>query len=335
MTRVADIAQNMHLRTLMQGIDRQLADAQTQVTTGKRSPDYSGLSAAQSLTSIDFRGDVKRLDAILAGIATVQPRVSTMETVLTEITNDVRQVFNDNLTHARSGEPPLGIIREQAQRALDTVIGKLNTTFDGRYLFASRDILNVPLGDPATLATNTQTEIADYMAGTITGADVITNMNAYGGTDLGYSATLTALAPTDGLSVRIEENLAIDYDIRADAAGLTDMIRGLSILANIDYDVTLDAEYRTVFDGAQSLLSSGAAQVDQDIARLGLIGSRLDRVESEHADTQVLLQRFVSDAEDIDMAEAISRMQELQTQLQASYQTFSSLRDLSLVNYLR
>jgi len=44
---------------------------------------------------------------------------------------------------------------------------------------------------------------------------------------------------------------------------------------------------------------------------------------------------FVSNIEDVDMAEALAKLNQNQTALQASYQTISQLNQLSLLNYLQ
>lgn len=335
MTRVTDIAQNTNLRGLMQQISRDLGETRAQVSSGKVATDYSGLGTVGALASIEFRQDIQRYESLIGGLRTALPRVETMDTVLNEMVATTRQVFDDNLIHPRDNEPPLAIIRDQAQRALASITTKLNTSLDGRFLFASRDIRTAPMADATVLDTAVQTEIAAYMAGTQTGADVLTNVNALTGAQHGYSATLLGLPAADGLSVLVEQNLSVDYTVRADAQGIQEVLRGLSVLANLQYDPAQDAEFWTIFEGAQALLESGARGIDQQVAQLGLVGQQMEQAVQQHGDTQTMLQRFVSDAEDVDMAEAISRMQQLQTQLQASYQTFSTLRDLTLVNFIR
>lgn len=58
-----------------------------------------------------------------------------------------------------------------------------------------------------------------------------------------------------------------------------------------------------------------------------------DAVE-RHGDTRATLAGMISDIEDVDMAEAITRLNNAQIALQASAKTFSSIQGMSLLDYL-
>lgn len=334
MTRVSNVAQDTSLQRLMRDVNVQLSEVRKQVITGKKAQDFSGLGTTNGLASIDLRADMTRIDSLLANIDSVRPRTDTMDRVLNDAVNEARSVFSNNLQYPRSGRPPLDVIRQDARQAMEAIQAGLNTSQGGRFLFAARDIANPPYDNAAQLDANAAAQVADYMAGTDTGAQVIADMQAFNGTDLGFSATLTALPANEGVSVRADENLELDYTVRADTAGVENMLRGLSILANLDYDPNQDAEFWNMFDGAQSLIETGAREVDSEISKLGLVREQLTQTRTAHEETRVSLEEFVSDAEDVDTAEAISEMQRIQAQLEASFQTIATLRDLSLVNFI-
>lgn len=65
-----------------------------------------------------------------------------------------------------------------------------------------------------------------------------------------------------------------------------------------------------------------------------LVGNRLDSIDEQHATAQIFLEGLVSDIEDVDLAEAITRLNQDQTALQASFQVLGSLSRLSLLNFL-
>jgi flagellar hook-associated protein 3 FlgL len=54
----------------------------------------------------------------------------------------------------------------------------------------------------------------------------------------------------------------------------------------------------------------------------------------EHEDFSLMLQSQIADIEDVDQAEAISRFQMLQTQLQTSFQLTSILRQMTLADFI-
>jgi len=65
-------------------------------------------------------------------------------------------------------------------------------------------------------------------------------------------------------------------------------------------------------------------------ARVQELESRQNRLEDENLATKSLL----SNLEEVDMTEAISRFQTLQTALQASMQTTAKVMNLSLLDFL-
>jgi flagellar hook-associated protein 3 FlgL len=65
-----------------------------------------------------------------------------------------------------------------------------------------------------------------------------------------------------------------------------------------------------------------------------LVGNRLDSIDEQHATAQIFLEGLVSDIEDVDLAEAITRLNQDQTALAASFQVLGSLSRLSLLNFL-
>ena len=61
----------------------------------------------------------------------------------------------------------------------------------------------------------------------------------------------------------------------------------------------------------------------------------LERANTAHEDARLLLQSVVGGVEDVDLAEAVTRLAQYQVALQAAMMTLSRLQDLSLANYLR
>src|SRR5690606_33862678 len=83
------------------------------------------------------------------------------------------------------------------------------------------------------------------------------------------------------------------------------------------------------------------ATLDQGLERLldvrASVGARLKSVESQrniNEDVLLQLQTNLSDVEDLDYAEAISRFNLQQTTLQAAQQTYVQVQRLSLFNFL-
>ena len=71
------------------------------------------------------------------------------------------------------------------------------------------------------------------------------------------------------------------------------------------------------------------------VARNGTIQNRIDSATQDLKNRADTLEEMVGDVASVDMAEAISRLQLAQFSVQAAAEVFSTLRDSSLLNFLR
>lgn len=133
-------------------------------------------------------------------------------------------------------------------------------------------------------------------------------------------------------------------DLRADAFQFREIIRGLAMMATIgDYPTTaatpaaLTAQqqgFDQLVASAKSALQSGKARLDDQIGILGNTAKSIDDTRIRLDQTSLHLKQVLGKAEDVDVADAISKLQLAQTQLQASYRVTSKLQELTLVNFL-
>jgi flagellar hook-associated protein 3 FlgL len=61
---------------------------------------------------------------------------------------------------------------------------------------------------------------------------------------------------------------------------------------------------------------------------------RADELLEEHQEQETFMLNFISDIEDVNMAEAITRVNNDQTALEVSYKLTSELSRLSLLNFI-
>jgi flagellar hook-associated protein 3 FlgL len=118
----------------------------------------------------------------------------------------------------------------------------------------------------------------------------------------------------------------------------TDMFAMLEELATTLGSATTTPVDRATF---QAQIGASIANLDQSLARTSLVraevGSRLNAID-QAADTRgaesVDLQSLLSDLRDVDYAEAISRLSQQYTGLQAAQAAYTRIAQLSLFDYL-
>jgi len=73
-------------------------------------------------------------------------------------------------------------------------------------------------------------------------------------------------------------------------------------------------------------------------SRRTIVGNRLQSLDTrieENADERLRLEKQVSEIQDLDFAQAVSRLNLQSTALQAAQQSYIKIQGLSLFNYLR
>ncbi len=253
-------------------------------------------------------------------------------------------------------------------REMDTLgTGDLIGSFGGDYLangFADTDAITFDLNfDGQTLNVAAAAGATDAA----TAANITAGLVTAGATDNG-DGTFTLNGTTPGLSITFQVNAATGaIEFRTDGgngenfsnltlSNLTDTgSDGVMLLSNTGNTVTSTASISSAVVGdtgffapsgpSSSFLSQQIDNALNNIDRVmdsiinvqTRIGGRLNSIESQAADNEsrsVKLQEVRADIEDLDMAEAISRLTFETTSLQVAQQTFVRVQGLNLFQFI-
>jgi flagellar hook-associated protein 3 FlgL len=155
-----------------------------------------------------------------------------------------------------------------------------------------------------------------------------------GATILGQEVTASFGPPVPPLSVAIDNGVNLSYGIRADDPAIRTVLNAIFALAGTNLSTTTDAGFREIASRAAADLALGSQGVTTIASNLGVKQQTLQATEDRHSNFQTAIQTQLSDIQDVDMTEAITRLTQTQTQLQASFQLLSSLKSLTLSNYI-
>lgn len=143
----------------------------------------------------------------------------------------------------------------------------------------------------------------------------------------------------DTAIARIDDGLKLGYGVRANEEPLRTTIKALATLTAVKFDPA-DANgadrYRALSSRlAQALDFPGTNKsVDDLIGELGFRQRSLDDANARHTTAATFSQGLLDETEGADTAEIGVELVSLQTRLQASFQTVSTISRLSLVNFL-
>jgi flagellar hook-associated protein 3 FlgL len=299
-----------------QSVRAQLDTALVQESTGRIAEDYAGLGVG-ARTSLDLGPTVIHLQTWQSNIDLATNRLSVTQTVMSSIseiaTNFLAQTNNVNTI----GYSEADSIAANAKQALQQVAQLLNTRVGNVYLFSGSDSSNPPIPntDPTAIAADIQASNSGPP----------------------FSATIGAVPTVEiGEGQRVQIGLLANQDTLVSSSGsptgsyMRDILLGLTTLAGMTAGAGAVASAAT----ARTQLQAGSSALSDEQGALGNIQAGLKTTQSMLASTQTALKAQVSDAQDVDMAETITRIQALQTQLQASYQLIAGVKSLSLVNFL-
>jgi flagellar hook-associated protein 3 FlgL len=106
-------------------------------------------------------------------------------------------------------------------------------------------------------------------------------------------------------------------------------------LRNLDLnDPDQQDQFKTLIADTLDMIKQAEESNIQARTSLGARLNALDQQESVNTDYQLFTKETLSSFEDLDYSEAVSRFALQQTVLQAAYQSFNQIRNLSLFNYL-
>ncbi len=291
----------------MQRASLDLFEAQRQTGSERKAEDLKGYGP-QARTLVSARSYLARAEAYAENGVNVQNRLAAQDLALGEmaaIAQDLRILATETvgLDNGRQFDTEL-------ERIFDRAKAVMNTDYAGQYIFSgvSEDTPPVPVGE--TLA-DLQARVDD--------ADVLNTF---------------ANAPRP-VELRVSAQVSVEVAPLADdvAGGLFQSIRRLANAGPYGDPLT-DAQKTSM----QNELETLAGVVNELNAKQADNGAREKRVDNAINRAEVerdYFEKLVTDIQGVDLAEVASRLSQAQTKLQASASVYATVRDATLLNFLR
>ncbi|WP_295693033.1 flagellin [uncultured Maricaulis sp.] len=304
MTRVSTFAANQNALMDLMKAQKSLFDAQKQLTTGKLATDLKGVGH-QAETLSATRAALQRAQSYEQAAVRTEARLETQDIAMgqmAEAITDLRLAVT-----SKDGDYTMHQVRE----AFYKVSNALNMQHAGTYIFGGTRT------DIAPVETN---DIDDLIPmGTASEAFVNNDRRP---------------------QVQLDQNLTIDTGMLASDVGgeVFDSFKRIADFnagANGPFDRPLSAPQETFLNGEIENVITALDNLNTKIGENGAAQANVETMKNSQSDRQTFLQQMLSDLEDVDMAEAATRFQQAQTALDVSAKTFSSLSQVSLLQYLR
>lgn len=301
-SRIATFANANAIVQASMNVQSLIADQQTQEATGVKATTFSGLKgdAGQLL---DIKGQTARIqadsDAATAAGNVVQAAYSAIGSISTMATQ-----VRTQLSSALSGTYATGVTpltAQQAQTWLSDLQAQLNTQVGGQYVFGGKSTDNPPVDysnasyDPTTSPTTPDT---DYYSGT---------------------SSVRTLTTSDGQQVSISTTAA--------SPGFEELARALSIIA-------ANPTNQTTLQSAYDLVGQATSDIAQTQADLSSQAATLNTIATNATTKTTTLTNLATTLNGADLSTAAVLISQYQTQLEAMYQTFGQISNLSILKYI-
>ncbi|WP_136636002.1 flagellin [Pseudooceanicola onchidii] len=329
---IGDLAQSYLLRRQNGDLKAQMGTLIEELSSGRTSDVARHLSGSYS-----YLADVERNLSLLEGYdsATNEARLftDTMQNALEGFQKVASDLGLDLITASQSNMAPIiTAISDRAAGDLDVMLSKLNTNIGGRFLFSGIDTDVAPVTNADTMLTALRTELA----GATDLADIQTRLDTWFGPGGGfetvtYQGSTTSLAP-----FALGRGETVDLDLRADDASTRALLKHTALAALAADDVLVfPADLRQqMIDAAGKGLSFEQSGVTQIRADLGYAQSRIEesatRISAERTSFQTARTELLA----VDPYETVTRLEDVQFQLEGLYTITARLSRLSLTDYL-
>ena len=206
-----------------------------------------------------------------------------------------------------------------AQGLLDQIVDLLNVRDESRFLFSGGNIR-----DRAVDLNN-----GTYTPPTVPPFPSAANLDYYGGDSVVQQA-------------RIDENFVVNYGVRANESSIEKIIRSFDSISEITFSSPASTAQVAAIDAAVTLLTealdvdpSGQKTIGTLYAEVELNRALLNDIKTKHENFTAFAERSIIDIEQIDTAEAITRLNIEQVTLEASFTVIARIQRLTLATFLR
>lgn len=301
---------------------------------------------ARTSISVSLHRDVGRLTGLIDANKLAASRLEMSQVGLIQLTDAASSLLSD-LTTALSDTADPTIIQQQAEKTIALLTSVLNSNLNGENIYAGINTDVKPLADFLDTDADNRKEFDsaflshfgfdanDPAAAAISAVD----MEAFLGVvadqfDSTGWQSLWSKATDDQITSRITLTETAQTSISANIPGFRKLAMAAATIT-ATFGGPLGKEARTtMIEHGIKVLGEAITELANQQGYTGVTQQRLEKA-NERLTMQInLFSSSIQDLEGVDEYEVASRVTSLRTQIEISYSLTSSMRQLSLLNYL-
>lgn len=307
MTRVSTFSQGQALLAELMKINARTAVTQNQISTGKTAQHYKDIPSDTEVL-LSAKRLLTRTEQYQSSNKEISTRLDMQDLTLGQLATDAQNLRQATLDAISSGSGS-GLM-ESVAGLFQQAVSLLNTQVDGKYVFGGTRTDQPPV---------TVASLSDLAS---------------------LPAVSDAFANNSQVpSVEVATGQTMSYGFLADSVG-TDLMAAIQRIAqynagpNGPFGANLTEAQRTFLTQEVPSLKAAYDNLTAVVSQNGQLQRTLDNIQTQHESSVTRVKTVISDIEDVDMAEAVTRLNMDQTATEATAKMIASMGQLSLLNFL-
>jgi flagellar hook-associated protein 3 FlgL len=323
-----------------------LAASQTELSTGNYA-DVGLVLGARASDSISLQAQSGLLKAISDTNSAIATRLDLTQNVLEGLRTGAQDLLN-SLIETNGAATNTGPIQISGQTGLKSLIGSLNSTLNGDYIFAGINSSAAPVTDyygasaPNKQAVDTafQAEFGFSQSNANVSSISAAAMQSF--VDNQFAPLFQGASWNSGWSAAASQTMithislteTMNTSVSANETAFQELAQAYTMLADLGTQNLGVGAYQAIVGSARTLLTSAIAHLTDLQAGVGSAQSNVTRATDQMSLQMNLLSSQIGSLESVNTYEVATRISDLRTQIETSYSLTSQLAQLSLVHYL-
>lgn len=289
--------QSLNMRIIIARQNEELSKLTKETASGIKQ-DVFAENAGAATKSLQMRSFMASTSSYKASNELLEGKLDTTYEALSTLTSEAQSFQNLSLA---GGITSMNreVYRQEAEDTLARMVTALNSTYSGEYLFSG-----------------------------LSGDQKAVELDASG-------TSITYLGDTTGTpSARIDDDVTLNYGIRADDPAFTAIFGALTTVLTTNLDALSDTDFEVLRENVTTAMNDGITGLTSQAAGLGNNQGILESKINDQNSRLNIYNNAIAGIETANPEETALRLNQLLNQLEVSYQVTSRLNGMSLLNYL-
>lgn len=263
-----------------------------------------------------------------------QTRLDGINRSIASSRNAINDLDNRGFINLQLGQPnALKPTYDEAENNLRLVMNSLSTRMGDRNLFSGDETDKLTFASPDVLLD----DVRNILSTAATAADAQTALDDYFNTPGGgFETNIYNGGDGNPPALPLGNGQTVRLDVTGKNQEIKDVLHGLAVMATVrDARPNDDEGFKTLFEQSTKTLGKGKEGLITLEAEMGVHAETVEKASERNASHATGLAVAFQNLFGRDQFEAAAELQQLQTQLEASYTITARLSNLTLTNFLR